>query len=435
MNKKKSVKIIPFRQVHEEMGNSLQSQYLNRYLTPLNAKTVIVEYNYIDKDYLLDYSFFYSRAFESHERFTTRLHFFSEAFSKKRFKRIFEMDEEIKDLLKNSYLGFVVVKPIKQRNEPFIGRTALKTYSKDDGDEHRSYLTNSYPVSLFGLSLTIESLPYQTQDNMVSKCATTAIWVSLYALNALFGTQIQSPFEITRTSVSFPGLDRNFPSSGLNIFQMKDYFNSIGMDAEFINVENTPLPIQKHIVSDAVKGYLSLGLPVIACIQLRKNNRRPELHAVVISGYRHDNRGDLKELYIHDDQIGCYHKVYARGNNGDFSHWVNDWINPPHGFDDIFVEKLLIPIYSKIRLTFNSIYHNLLYLREEYQAELFLKEIKLYKKYLLTKSFQDKYDILTRPFPRFIWIIRIGDRESPEYDILYDAISLINEPFQVIMFD
>lgn len=416
------------------MGNSKQSQYLNRYLATLKAKTVIVEYNYIDKDYFLDYSYFYSRSFESHERFTTRLHFFSKSFSKQRFRKLFERDEEIEDLLKNSYLGFVVVKPIKQRNEPFIGRTLLKTYPKYDGNEQRHYLTNSYPVSLFGFPLTIESLPYQTQDTMVAKCATTAIWVSLYALNALFETQIQSPFEITRTSVSFPGLDRNFPSSGLNIFQMKDYFNSIGMDAEFINVEKTPSLIQKHIVSDAVKAYISLGLPIIACIQLCKNNRLEELHAVVISGYRHDNNGNLKELYIHDDQIGSYHKVLARDNNGDFSHWVNDWVNL-YGFDDIFVEKLLIPIYPKIRLTFNSIYQNLLDFKEEFQAELLLKEIKSYKNYLFTKTFSDKYKILTKPFPRFIWVIRIGDIESPEYDILYDAISLNNEPFQVIIFD
>ncbi len=430
------MKIIPFRRVYTEMGNSPQSQYLNRYLTTLDAKTIVVEDNYIDKDYLLDYSYFYSRSFESHERFTTRLHFFSKTFSKKRFMRIFDQDKDTQNLLKNSYLGFVVVKPIKQRNEPFIGRTALKTYPKDDGSDHRYYLTNLYPVSLFGFPLTIESLPYQTQDNMVSKCATTAIWVSLYALNALFGIQIQSPFEITRTSVLFPGLDRNFPSSGLNIFQMKDYFNSIGMDTELINVERTPPPVQEHIVSDAVKGYLSLGLPVIACIQLWKNGRIKDLHAVVISGYRHDSDGNIKELYIHDDQIGIYSKVLSRNNNGDFSHWVNEWIYV-HGFEDIFVEKLLIPIYPKIRLSFNSsIYQDVLdFKREGYQAELFLKEIKSYKNYLLTRFFSDKYKILTKPFPRFLWVVRIGDRESPEYDILYDAISLNDEPFQVIIFD
>ena len=50
MKKKKGVKIVPFRRIHEEIGNSPQSQYLNRYLTTLDAKTVIVEYNYIDPD-------------------------------------------------------------------------------------------------------------------------------------------------------------------------------------------------------------------------------------------------------------------------------------------------------------------------------------------------------------------------------------------------
>lgn len=188
------MKIIPFRRVYEDMGKSRQSRYLNRYLTALGAKTVVVEDNYIQS------------------------------------------------LLENSYLGFVVVKPItdpEQQNEPFIGRTVLKTYSKDDGDEHRHFLINSYSASLFGFPLTIKSLPYQTQDSMVSKCATTAIWVSLYALNALFGTQTHSPFEITQTSVSFPGLN----------------------------------------------------------------------HAVVVSGYRYDNNSNLKELYVHDDQIGTYSKV------------------------------------------------------------------------------------------------------------------------------
>ena len=121
---------------------------------------------------------------------------------------------------------------------------------------------------IFGFPLSVHSLPYQTQDSIVAACATTAIWVSLYALNALYGTQKSSPFEITKTSVSFPGLERNFPSTGLNIYQIKNYFNSIGMETEFINVEMAPTFVRKDIVSDAVKAYLSIGLPVIACIKL-----------------------------------------------------------------------------------------------------------------------------------------------------------------------
>ena len=50
----------------EEMGKSRQADYIIRYLSnpELDAKTVVVERNYIDKDYLMDYQTFYSRSFK-----------------------------------------------------------------------------------------------------------------------------------------------------------------------------------------------------------------------------------------------------------------------------------------------------------------------------------------------------------------------------------
>lgn len=423
------------------MGKSSQSLYLNRYLSELKAKTVVVEENYIDKDYLIDYSFFYARSFKHYDRFTKRLHFFSETFSEEDFKKLFDLDKEFSELLKNTYLGFVIVKPIKcpNQNEYFIGRTVLQTYPLRVEDESRHFITNENSVSLFGFPLTLKSLPYQTQDSMVAACATTAIWVSLYALNALFKTQRSSPIEITQTSVSFPGLERNFPSAGLNIWQMKTYFNSIGMETEFINVEKDPPSARKQIVSDALKSYLSYGLPVIACIQLRRKSDSPLLHAVVVSGYRYDDDGNLKELYVHDDQIGPYSRVLPKNNDGDFTFWKNEWIGRDR-IEEIFLEKLLIPIYPKIRLSFYSIHKIFLDVKAEairkgFKAELYLKELNPYKNYLLNQSFKNKCDILTRQFPRFLWIIRIGDKDSPKLDIVFDAISLNVEPIHVIDFD
>lgn len=428
------MKVYPFNQIYGDMGTSSQSEYIYRYLTKLEAKTVVVESDYIDKDYLLDYSYYYARSFESHDRFAKRLHIFSETVSEEDFKKIFEFDEEIQKKIEKHYLGFVVVKPIRdpnQRDAPFIGRTILKTYPKYDGYESRYFVTNTYSVSLYGFPLTIKSLPYQTQDNMVSKCATAAIWVSLHALNALFGTETYSPFEITQTSVSFPGLERNFPSTGLSIFQMKDYFNSIGMDSEFINVENAPIDVRKQIVADAVKAHLKLGLPVIACIRIKKKNNYNK-HAVVISGYRYDNNGNLKELYVHDDQIGPYSKVTPKNNDGDFSYWKNEWITK-YNYEEIFVEGLFIPIYPKIRLSFNHIYDTFLAAKKtEHDLELFLTELKVYKKFLLGKSFYDKTNILTNKFPRFLWVIR---NRNKKMDILLDAISLKLDRFCVIDFD
>jgi len=124
---------------------------------------------------------------------------------------------------------------------------------------------------------------------------------------------------------------------------------------------------------------LDTDLPAIACIQLRGKSVNPDLHAVVISGYRDDNNGNLKELYVHDDQIGPYSKVCPKYNDGDFSFWRNEWITK-NGYKDIFVDKLLIPIYPKIRLSFNNLYEVFLDIKDTGQnAELFLKEIKSYK--------------------------------------------------------
>lgn len=89
MNSKSSFpKVHFFNQALNELGHSYIGEYLFKYLNNLKAKTYIIESEYIDKDYLIDYSNFYSRSFDIKEKFTTRLHFFSTFFSKKDLNRL-----------------------------------------------------------------------------------------------------------------------------------------------------------------------------------------------------------------------------------------------------------------------------------------------------------------------------------------------------------
>jgi hypothetical protein len=85
---------------------------------------------------------------------------------------------------------------------------------------------------------------------------------------------------------------------------MKSQFNALGLETEFIkvdNIKNDPIYTSNDdIVADAVKSYNNLGLPVIAALKL-EINKHFDYHAVVISGYRHKN-SMVTELYIHDDQ-------------------------------------------------------------------------------------------------------------------------------------
>jgi len=62
---------------------SFQASYLYKYLSKLNARVLINEAEYIDRDFIIDYQKFYSRSFDRIDKFTRRIHFFSSEFTDK----------------------------------------------------------------------------------------------------------------------------------------------------------------------------------------------------------------------------------------------------------------------------------------------------------------------------------------------------------------
>jgi hypothetical protein len=178
-----------------------------------------------------------------------------------------------------------------------------------------------------------------------------------------------------------------------------------------------------------------MKLPVIAALRLEKEGD-PDYHAVVISGYGHKN-GILKELYIHDDSIGPYCRTLPNGN---FSRWKNEWIKR-EGYKEVLVEKLMVPLYPKIRFGFYSIYYLFLDFKrvlEPYKkmtSELYLMETNQYKKFLWEKSFKDKMEVLCEPFPRFLWVIRrVNINGKVEKDYIFDGTSVYSPPIREILF-
>lgn len=406
-------------------------QYCSDYLTELKNSTAIVEEHYVDRDFLIDYTKFYARSFDAPERFTKRLHFFSFKFTETDFKQALNGNRRLLQKLYDYYLGFVVIKPIKdQDNNPLIGRTVLKTYPQKAGNHTRKFLTHNCKASLYGIPLNIDSLPFQTQDEAVAACATTALWVCLHPLSILFGVPLFSPAEITERSVTFPGTERNFPSLGLNLFQMINFINFIGLDTENINI----LEESKEIIPHVVRSYINAGIPIIACLTLREKEGSEFYHAAVVTGYRSDANGDIVELYVHDDQIGPYSRVKSK--DGLFLTWENEWIKD--GFQEVIVNRLLVPVYPKIRLTFGRIYR--VYLKEfekisagGFKSEFFLTQVNQYKHFLLDKQFKNKADVLLKSLPRFLWIIRAHLKTQPMLDMIYDGTEVF--PKKLLMID
>src|SRR5690348_4372841 len=65
----------------DRIRGKLQVDFLKGYLTEIGAKTIIVELDYVDRDYLEDFAAYYVLCFVQYERRCKRLHFFSETFS------------------------------------------------------------------------------------------------------------------------------------------------------------------------------------------------------------------------------------------------------------------------------------------------------------------------------------------------------------------
>ena len=434
------MEVCPFDRAQDVLGYSNQARYIYKYAKDINANTVVIEDHYIDKDYLIDYSKFYARSFDTPPTVTKRLHFFSENFSTENFREMLvNCDKEQLNTLNESYIGFTVVKPIMDEyKNPLIGRTLLKPDHSDIEQEYCCFLSNSYPVSLYGIPLTINSLPFQVQDIAVGACATAALWTSLHPSRDLFGIPSHSPAEITEISVSFPSDGRNFPSRGLTLLQMINYIHSLEMETEIIDIQmmakNNP-KINNCIVSDAVKSYIKTNLPLIAMLKLKNNKNVENYHAAVISGYCYDQNGDVKELYVHDDQIGPYSRVKPDGN---FILWKNEWTGE-FGCVLALVEKIIIPVYPKIRLTFDRIHKVYSKIKqiipsEGFNTELYLTQVKEYKRYLMEQHIEEKEKILTDNLPRFLWIIRIYYGGMPRLDYIFDGTAVFPKSIRTVRF-
>ena len=448
----------------ELVSNKNHSEYFNSYLKSedMGAKTIVVENDYIDRDFLEDFSAYYVRCFTTYERKCTRLHFFSNKFLQDQFDSFLEnFDQDFKEDLENNYLGFIVLKPLPQT---IIGRTCLRTYKEkmEPGDKRVYPIVRNNEVNLCGIDLTVKSLAFQEQDAVVSACATSALWSAFQGTAMLFQHRILSPVEITKSATKhFPLEERPFPNKGLNLEQMMHAVQELGMEPFLVNLENNEFILKNYVYS-----YLTYGIPIILVIDLYNIDTEIEdnwegSHAVVITGYRSESKAEavsptdnlrlvasnMSRIYVHDDQIGPFAKMKT---NAEKIKIIN---SESKRIDAITLETewrfravpkiILIPLYPKIRIPlenilkiieiFDSIICNaidnvedaMLYV-DKLEWDIFLTSVNKFKKEILQKSGEigNFKDILKKNMPRFIWRAKALSQEKPVMDLLFDATDI-----------
>ena len=455
------------------IGNKLHHHYFEGYCNDIGVRTIVVENDYIDHDFLEDFSAYYVRCFSSYRRVCTRLHFFSIQFTQNDFEQYLEssVDAVIStDSLQQAYLGFVVIKPLPQT---VIGRTCLKTYPPED----RRYfpIVRSYPANLFGTELTVESLAFQEQDQVVAACATSALWSVFQGTGKRFQHTIPSPVEITRAATErLPIETRILPSQGLSTAMMAHAIRNVGLEPYLVNVSD------EYVLKSTVYAYLRGCIPMILGIELWDTSNDPQrsmgFHAVAITGFSlgcdmtipiGDTQFSLRasridKLYVHDDQVGPFARMVFDGikitvglnNSGDnlsSSSLSTSWIgsNGRIGGARALPSILLIPLYHKIRIPFGVIHDAVVSfdafieslrdslpvpVDERIEWDIYLTTNNDLKTEILkSSSMSGKYygELLLEGMPRFLWRATALHNNEPLMDLVFDATDIEQGPFFV----
>ncbi len=344
-----------------------QVGYIFNYLNRLDAKTVLLEFQYVDKDFLEDFSRYYAKRYGNDGHKCARMHFFACALD---HGMVFEIlaggpraDELVKTLQAN-YLGFMVIKPLPKT---FIGKTCLKVMEDEStAVKRKRRLSRKYKVDLFGISLSVESLAFQEQDKVIAACATTAIWSALHALQWHSIRSVHSCSEITMNALNDrSGSSNSFPNTELNTEQMLRSIDAEGLRHHQENLRGTD---EKRFF-ETVVSHIDSQLPLIFIGDVyslsgpgKKRPTREGNHAICIVGYKQDHE---KILYIHDDRLGPYVRAkliptvgYSMKRKPMRESWAlalqtmnedGTWSDP---VELIEPDVLIVPTDKKVRLPF-----------------------------------------------------------------------------------
>jgi hypothetical protein len=441
----------------EYLKSKTHIRYFDKYLTALKAVTVVCEYNYIDRDYIEDYAAYYVRTFHEYKRKCCRLHFFSNKFTKDKFARLLK-GEDVKGFdtqdLQEHYLGFIVIKPLPQT---VFGKTCLKTYSEDDKRQYP--IIRTYKANLFGIDLRVKSIAYQEQDKIVAACASSAIWSAFQGTGLLFQHSIPSPVEITKAATkNFPHANRHFPNEGLTAEQMAQAIRNVQLEPYLVDCKTE----NYDNLTSTIYAYLKGKIPMIFGFHIFHPDEKDVLqnigqHAVTVTGmslqgdkkkFHNDDfylkSSRINKIYVHDDQVGNFAKMELDGTTVLFKDKDKQAITLTSSFRGTEKAKaipkvIVVPLYHKIRIPFNSILKIVLKLDElikavgkaikaptDWEWDIFLVEVSDFKRDIRESHLekQKKYEILTQELPRYMWRAICCINNERKYELLFDATDI-----------
>ena len=231
------------------------------------VKGVLIERNYVDKDYRSTYYNFYAKKGQRYRPDCVRLHFFDETV-------VFDSDAlklSVNDKrLADHYFGFMVLRPTGIAT---IGRSVVSPDVRNGAC--RYIITSDHKVHLLGYRLTVQGFPSMDQHIDINVCAHVACWSILRHYSERYSTYREFlTHDITLMAQEFnPG--GLVPSKGLQVSHAERVFQEAG---------TFPVHIARSKSDDAsfyrqLGAYVDSGFPLFAAMHASG-------HAIAVVGYK-----------------------------------------------------------------------------------------------------------------------------------------------------
>lgn len=330
-----------------------QSKTIAAHLKKLGVAYYFVEREYVDKDFVEDYAYYYARCFAAYKKTCCRVHFFGKGFNaecawKRLNGRVDGENQEgiVKEL--EPYFGFIVFRPLPYT---VFGRVCLRPLDQSNKGSKQCWAVQTMTAHLMGVPLKVKAMPYQEQDTVVAACATSALWSAFQITGRKFIHCIPSPNHITNLATQGGTCaTRAFPNGGLFPDEMGRAINKVGLAQQIIRC------ISPEIFKTEIYAYLRLGLPVVLIADIKKkdnSNKSEGRHAVTILGYSMPNKmgaaswcgvpligSSIDGFICHDDRIGPY--VTIKEEKDLWRTEIKD--------EAFTVVHAIVPVYHKIRI-------------------------------------------------------------------------------------
>ena len=281
-----------------------------------NTLNIGIEREYYCKDFMAEYSYFYSKLFSRVNPNCSRIHFWK--------------GEEINE---ENYLGYCVLRPLNLRSKGKrlgkVGRTVIAY--PESNQEYLLLRRAEYEANIKGnrYSIGLNVAPFIQQDTQVGTCAQSAIWMAARYLHGRFRFREYFMDEINDMATRYLAAGPILPSSGLIEEQMIECIRGMGYIPLFYPIEENDYP------DGIIYRYMESGIPVILIIKYEDEETKEYIrHAVVVVGHnfnpkQHTKISQTNEILekdfkyytplswinyflIHDDARGPYLPMWIR---------------------------------------------------------------------------------------------------------------------------